>query len=627
MSELYFRPDKLKGFTSSDSADKNEGYAIPIRELLQNGLDASRQAKNAKCEIDIYIETIPTAKIPCLDGYKRALEKAIDTQKNKASYGPNAKQVVNFINDELGKKHVDVLMFVDNGKGMNSEAIGALFDERSRGKDEDGGDPLGSFGVGHLTGYMLSSLRYMLYATKYRVKNGKIQSLFTVSPILAGHVDKNPAAERSGSGRIVRAKPDDELMPEFDYPNEFPDFLAPKMREIETGTLVTILGLSEQWNEEAEYAIAGNFFHAIYKGELNVTIHTKGAEAKCIDSRKAEELINTGKESKNAMGENILSGKAVYHCWHAINDAPVEITLNQRNKVSVYIKTDEEADSAIVLVRNGMLIARHDSMLSGAMNSLRKNSDYEPFTAVIDLNQDAPDLFELVRGAENKNHNKLEKNRLSKKGTKDLQNYLKDLSEQIALHLRKLDGGYVDLPLFPNHDESAKISGGGGDNTQGKKARPVGEKQSHQSKKKRKKKSKKKRVKPSAVNRSSDSISRKRYVENKSTWTVRLEVDSLKKEVSDEAYLSVRLAEDRDTEKASTILHFQSVSCNGAPVDIPVDHPNRPLLLKNLKDGESYTIIAEVKKPNTLVGTKVALVPVLGLKRKVTRNPQENDHA
>ena len=36
MTELYFGYGKVEGFTSIKLADKKNGFAIPIRELLQN---------------------------------------------------------------------------------------------------------------------------------------------------------------------------------------------------------------------------------------------------------------------------------------------------------------------------------------------------------------------------------------------------------------------------------------------------------------------------------------------------------------------------------------------------------------------------------------------------------------
>jgi hypothetical protein len=49
MSELYFKIGETEGFTSKKLADKKSGYTNPIRELLQNSLDASKDAGNNKC--------------------------------------------------------------------------------------------------------------------------------------------------------------------------------------------------------------------------------------------------------------------------------------------------------------------------------------------------------------------------------------------------------------------------------------------------------------------------------------------------------------------------------------------------------------------------------------------------
>ena len=66
-------------------------------------------------------------------------------------------------------------MFIDNGIGMKKEILEGLLDERSIKSNNGSG---GSYGVGHLSSYFLSSLRYVLYATKYK-ENGKIEKLFT----------------------------------------------------------------------------------------------------------------------------------------------------------------------------------------------------------------------------------------------------------------------------------------------------------------------------------------------------------------------------------------------------------------------------------------------------------------
>ena len=48
----------MAGFTASKLADLQQGFAIPIRELMQNSLDASREAGNGKCEVNVFIESV-----------------------------------------------------------------------------------------------------------------------------------------------------------------------------------------------------------------------------------------------------------------------------------------------------------------------------------------------------------------------------------------------------------------------------------------------------------------------------------------------------------------------------------------------------------------------------------------
>jgi HSP90 family molecular chaperone len=169
MSELYFRLGEAEGFTSKKLADKKEGYANPIRELLQNSLDASKEAGNEKCDVNIYIESIQKSSIPHIQSYENTLNQAIKYHKKEGSYGANAKQTVGFIQAALKEENIDVLMFVDNGIGMSPNTLNGLIGERSIKSDESSG---GSFGVGHLSSYFLSSLRYVLYASKYEEKWG-----------------------------------------------------------------------------------------------------------------------------------------------------------------------------------------------------------------------------------------------------------------------------------------------------------------------------------------------------------------------------------------------------------------------------------------------------------------------
>ncbi len=88
MSALYFPLGLMEGFTASKLADKKTGFAIPIRELMQNALDADAK------KINIYIETINKHDIPHIEDYEQILAQAITTQHNKGSYRRQQEQIV-----------------------------------------------------------------------------------------------------------------------------------------------------------------------------------------------------------------------------------------------------------------------------------------------------------------------------------------------------------------------------------------------------------------------------------------------------------------------------------------------------------------------------------------------------
>ncbi len=614
MSELYFRLGKVEGFTASSVADKKEGYTNPIRELLQNSLDASREAGNAKCIINIHIETISKSQIPHINDYEKILDKAIKTQKEKNSFNANASRAVVAIKQALGQQDIPILMFSDNGKGMSSKQIDAIFDERSVKGNEKGS--VGSFGVGHLASYSLSSLRYVLYATKYHDGNGGAKTLFTGSPILAGYSDGD--AERGGSGRIVEKAPKNEKGPSFDYPEIFPRFIESKMEDLDRGTMVIILGLSEDWNDDAEYAIAGNFFHAIAHEGLSINVHQGGHE-RAISDDKIKSLIISKKDNQRAR-DGILSGKAVYQAWQTVTERNTQktIELSNADKVHVCIKSDKNSDSVIVLVRNGMVIARHDSMLSNAMNKLKKDTSLVPFAAVIDVDQqDAPVLFALVKGAEGPHHNELVKNRLGKAEAKQLKDLFGELSEKMKEHLTIIERNSFDLPLFsvPGKDEAEAIDGR---NSRGQNRVATRKLQTAKPSKPKIPDNGKgeKRPKPRVNVRNLESKNAVRYTDEGDQWKVRLRVAPKNQEAAkDEVYLSMCLAEDNDNEEAKTYFDFMAVEINGRAIKIPDDKSQ--VGLGSLEQSKQYNITATVKKSHGIGrNMKVALLPILGLKQR-----------
>ena len=630
MSELYFRLGETKGFTAIDLADKKEGYANPIRELLQNSLDASREADNDKCEINVYIAIIQKSQIPHIGEYERVLEKAIQTARNGGSYNTNSEQRVKPIQGALNEETLKVLLFSDDGAGMRQEQLEAILTGGvSIKEDEKSG---GSFGVGNLSSYSLSSLRYVLYATKHKDKRNGTNCLFTGSPILAGHNDGK--AQRGNRGRIVMKKPENEMNPKFVYPKKFPGFIEPKMNNLSTGTIVAILGLSEDWGEEAEYAIVSNFFHALAHDALIIKIHQESGQ-KTISYDEVDRLMASKKDFRRARGESILSGKTAYQAWQTVkeNNTQKIIELSNSDRVYVCVKSDSNTDSAIVLVRNGMVIARHDSMLSPDMDALRKDPSLEPFTAVIDVDkQDAPNLFRLIKDAESPYHNRLQAKILGNEEEKCLKKLLKELSEKIKKHLRKIERDSFVLPLFtvPN---KAKAQAGGDNKASGQDNRAKPQPTPKPPKPKPPEPGPKPGPNPKppvVIIRNLESKNAVRYTDEGDKWKVRLRIIPKNQEDSrDEVYLSMCLSEDNDNEETKTYLDFIEVEINGKTIEIPdsidvkkdekmIQAPaNRSQVkLGQLKQGRQYNITAEVSKPDEIGDMKVALLPILGLRQR-----------
>jgi hypothetical protein len=164
-------------------------------------------------------------------------------------------------------------------------------------------------------------------------------------------------------------------------------------------------------------------------------------------------LLEKNQDNKRAMGGNILCGSDVYQAWLAVKDDnhKSKIDLDNGDKICIHIRNNIETDSVVVLIRNGMLIARHDKMLANEINSLRKNEDFEPFSVVINVDEkECPKLFKLVKGAENPYHNQIEKNRLIEQEEKQLKKLFKELSERIKSFLKARDrsGSLVSIPLL-----------------------------------------------------------------------------------------------------------------------------------------------------------------------------------
>jgi hypothetical protein len=402
-----------------------------------------------------------------------------------------------------------------------------------------------------------------------------------------------------------------------------------------TGSMVAILGLNKEWGKEANYAVISNFFYAINKQELIVKIdHNNTSES--IEKSDIDKLLKENQYNKRAMDDNILCGSDVYQAWLAVknDNHKSKIDLDNGDEVCVHIRNNIEANSVIVLIRNGMLIARHDKMLANEINSLRKNEDFEPFSVVINADdKECPELFGLIKGAENPYHNKLEKNRLIKKDGKQLRALFKELSEKIKplLKARDRSGSLVSMPLLeiPNKAE-AQGSNTSRPRSQTSKAKPNTNKPKPPINKiKTTNNGKKSEFKP-IISRYLKAKNSMRMKDKGNTIDIELNITPQKIEAKDEVYLSMSLAQDKDNNESGNTLDFVSLSIDGADIEIPEfveveqedgnfekqEADRSQIKLGILSEAQTYSVEATIKKPKNIKDISVALRPFLGLKQR-----------
>lgn len=610
MTELYFRLGSMDGFTSHITADKKEGFDIPIRELMQNSLDA---ADNNNCHVEIVIDEIATDEIPHLDSYRKYLDLAIHTQRNKGSYGNQQKQVVANLKSELKKKRIRILMFADNGSGMDREGLDALIEQRSRKPEASGG----SFGVGHLKPYDLSSLRYVMYGTR---KDGVTQ--FTGVPILAGFEECGD--ERGNIGRIVKRKPSNERSPVFEYPDRLPDFMQRVMGDRDQGTVVCILGLSDKWDNNCEIVIASHFFSALLHGGLSVRIQRgQGNDSITeLDRDRVEQVLSKvkdGRRARTSIGE-ILAGQHTWQSFLAVRDSKLRIDpieLSSGDRVYVYVHVGDITASSVALIRSDMLVARHDTMLSPEFDTLRNSDDLAPFALVIDVNkgQAGQELFDLVKAAEGPYHNRLTRGELSKDRARRLQELFCQIAEKVRECLPKIDRKGFDLQIFnsitasANADRTAKpvsLSGIGPPGGRGGRGGNGGGGR-----------------RPPMFGRPAEAKVEAQTEPTEEGWRIRVRIMPTKDtQPKDRAALSFAIAEDRDNGIAGAWLTPENVLVDGHPGTADGD----VIPLGGLARSSPIVVEAVLARPSdSAKGTTAGVLSVLSLKRETPPKAADSD--
>jgi len=357
--------DTQQGFRSGEGVD-NE---IVVRELVQNALDAGA------CKIAFSVLNIPLSEVPDIDGYRRAVQ-AIHPELKKT---PVAKSALERINRVLEADQVTCLLCTDNGSGLGLDEYRRLLAEAMSAKVDDAGvGKLGSVGVGHLTAFDASDLRYVLYNS-----HGPQGELFGGQTLLASQQwDRNGSKElRVRRGCLTASDQVDgfvgyEAMPAD--PEHTPEWLQVPPSG---GTTVAILGygllddevdyqvddsnlVSDPLRDKIFDVVARHFMVALKQGNLQVTYSSEiSSNVVVLDETEITCRLQENKNKKRASTgrREYGSGARAWQAWE---------TLTKGEKLpcdggTLWYQLTPGETPAVVVFRNGMRITHEAPKLRG----------------------------------------------------------------------------------------------------------------------------------------------------------------------------------------------------------------------------------------------------------------------
>ncbi len=445
-------PGNIAGFESSASYRAARGDAEKVvRELLQNCLDAR---KDDKVTINITIDSIPSNQLPDREGYECALKEAYRQRKKAQLDNPNDKKVRDRMLRALKFSDIPVLYCRDDGEGLDESATDKLLSEGNTGKRADKG--AGSVGLGHLTAFSASDLRYVLYGGKRDA-----ETVVAGRTILASH--ENDGAILSEKGTLAKSLADDQSLAGgcFRYLTSVPAALAREMEKVgESGTVVAILGFNRfgrNGNHDTVDLIRGiaaaHFLPAIYQGRMEIILEDKTDSSpvkRKLNKDSLEETLNADGGFRQTTERRLPDGIA-HRAWRTLREwQELKCGAGATILYRELEKEERHRQRRVNLYREGMWITWKAKGLAP-----HEFSDCEFFDAIV-LPDEGNRFGDLVRSSEGPDHYGINLEDLPHPERKELRNFLKEIAEVIRSKARRTHAKRWSPPGFASFavDES-----------------------------------------------------------------------------------------------------------------------------------------------------------------------------
>ena len=416
--QLRFQPAHApEGFTTLGMTTWDGDPEPVARELLQNCLDAAVEAGRERAEVHFTISRVGLSNIPGIDVYRHQFERAED-EHGEGATGP-ARTGIQRINGALSDQTTGLLVCRDNGIGLDAKRMSGLLGEGSSHKAPD---QTGSHGVGHLSAFSASDLRYVLYAGRTRDGDEGTHDVASGHAMIASYGSVGPHGYWLQKNSVFDDDP---------YPSSAPALIAEELDRVEdTGTVVCITGFNS-FRDDADPALAlrqaaaVHFLAAVHRGDMAVHVrHADGAELS-VDRDELSTLLEPIRHERRSSSG--FPGEYAYRAWEtleegaSLNIAGVEVRFRSMEGTGA-------SDSRVHVFRNGMWIDSSVRQLSTGVFA-----GYRPFDAVVLL--DEGDLYDLVCGAEGPEHRNIAPKRLGTQEQRDRLNaLLRDLRDGLQAH-------------------------------------------------------------------------------------------------------------------------------------------------------------------------------------------------
>ncbi len=358
-----------------------------VRETIQNSLDAQAKRGEVPAKVDFQLEELDVASF---NGHE--LAESVNASISELKPKDEAyRRMFRKAAAQLGKATIPALVITDSDTtgvrddGEDDCAWAAL----TRGSGESakqGNDASGSYGIGKAAAYLATDLRTVLYTTVFDV-NGRLESRFIGKAILSGHKD---AEGKKVTSEGYFGGPDFGSLRNEDIPEPY--------RLEQPGLCLRIPGYraSKDWQDQVIKIAVANFFHAIVKGELEVTVGEKMVSASTVGdhanllSVREKHLLDTSSKLPTAKGN--IAG---------IGGVSLRITLHDTGVGNIH---------DVALVRDaGMMITRERTKMGPARFTIPGHWGH--FTAIVECLSD-PEGKSAVRDCESPKHDELDVDRI-----------------------------------------------------------------------------------------------------------------------------------------------------------------------------------------------------------------------